>query len=79
MGQGESVGAVYIKRLCESWARGARGRVTHMAYSHLARESAHMSRSKHIFDQAIIFTKIQLTLITGHNPGCVLASMLKYG
>jgi hypothetical protein len=50
-----------------------------MAYSHLAREPAHMARSKHILYQAVVFTQIQLALIAGHDSCCVLASMLKYG
>ena len=79
MCQSNTVWRVDIKRLCFSRAGGAGRRVTHMANTHVANQTAHVPTLKYIAHHAVVLAQEKPVTVTGNNTGSVLTAMLQHG
>ena len=79
VGQADSMRTVDVKRLRLACADTARGRVAHMAYTHIAFQSEHVAHPKNIAHQAVVLALVQFETIAGHDARRILAAMLQNG
>ena len=79
VGHADAIGAVYIERLSQCWARAAGCWVAYMTYAYLAHQSHHMAAAENIPGQPFALALMQLAVFFSDYTGGVLAAMLQHG
>mgnify|MGYP000719183632 CR=1 FL=1 len=76
--QGNAIRAVHIERLGFGGAGTASSRIAHVAYTHVAHQTTHMTGMENIPYQAIVLAEEKPFILKCHNARRVLAPVLKY-
>ena len=79
MSQGNTVGRIDIKRLRLGRGGATRSGIAHMADTHISLQAQHMAGMKHVAHQTVVLSQVQPVVVTGHDAGSILATMLQYG
>ena len=76
--QGDAVGRVNIKRLCQGGARAARGRVAHVTDANTAAQGLHMLLAKYVAHQPLALALAETAAVAGHDSRSILAPVLEH-